>query len=313
MLSIAACYHLRMNDLSFAAWLNEYRERLGIDGPTALARHFDLPQPTVSRWLAGGKPSMGNLLRVAKVSGEPLGRLQALAFSGHAPVELGSMAPRPVPLSAQLQQTVIAARALERRVAELEAHIQQHAHVRVTAIQDRIPSECVDDPAHASVEQDQAGTNVSFLTTDRLRDIIGAVEIRPEDSTAVLVFEVEAAADARTHLFADQGTAMPIDVFWVPKARLRNPASRVGAIKVRGECMLPDLRHGDTVIVEETADWRHNDRVLALVDDALHLKHIQRNHTGWVLVPNDGGPTIRVDDRVHVLGVVLARVEWFRS
>lgn len=75
------CYHAGMIDNPFNRWLDDLRVSAGLEGPTALARYLGVPQPTLSKWLGGQRPSPRSLRRVAKKTSTPEEQLFWLA--GH--------------------------------------------------------------------------------------------------------------------------------------------------------------------------------------------------------------------------------------
>ena len=80
---------------SFSDWLVTTGRAIGYTTNTALARALGIPQPTVSRWKAGSKPSVEHLVKISDLFGIELKTL--LILSGHMKGEVspGKLAPPP--------------------------------------------------------------------------------------------------------------------------------------------------------------------------------------------------------------------------
>lgn len=63
----------------FAAWLISTGRALGYTTNTALAKAIGVPQPTVSRWKGGSKPSVEHLVKISELFGVELKTLLVLA------------------------------------------------------------------------------------------------------------------------------------------------------------------------------------------------------------------------------------------
>lgn len=68
-------------ELRFADWLIATGRAMGYTTYTSLAQALGVPQPTVSRWKAGAKPSVEHLVRISELFGIELKTL--LILSGH--------------------------------------------------------------------------------------------------------------------------------------------------------------------------------------------------------------------------------------
>ncbi len=64
---------------SFAEWLFSTGRVLGYSSNSALARALGVPQPTVSRWKSGSKPSVEHLVKISELFGVELKLLLVLA------------------------------------------------------------------------------------------------------------------------------------------------------------------------------------------------------------------------------------------
>ena len=80
----------------FGSWLNATRKAMGFPTNSALARALDIPQPTISRWQSGAKPSVEHLVKVSELLGVGLKTLLILSdhMSGNADgVDLAEVGP----------------------------------------------------------------------------------------------------------------------------------------------------------------------------------------------------------------------------
>ena len=77
------------------------------------------------------------------------------------------------------------------------------------------------------------------------------------------------------------------------------------AVRVRGDCMVPKIDDGDTVIVDREADWANGRVVLARVDDRILVKRAYRED-GRVRLKTDN-PKYQdiIEPDTAVLGVVI--------
>lgn len=82
-------------DLKFADWLISTGRAMGYATNSALAHAIGVPQPTVSRWKKGAKPSVEHLVSISDLFGIELKTL--LVLSGHmqGDVSPGKLAPPP--------------------------------------------------------------------------------------------------------------------------------------------------------------------------------------------------------------------------
>lgn len=138
----------------------------------------------------------------------------------------------------------------------------------------------------------------------------------------VRIFDVSAAADAWRALHNDsEGDAMQAARFTLSddhRTMLRNSLAPVIGLRVRGDCMLPVARDGQTVLVQPAAsqhehgvEWVDGDDVIATVDGDAHFKKARQRGDLWTLEPLNGGPIIVVDDdRTRVVAVVIGTVIW---
>lgn len=94
-----------------------------------------------------------------------------------------------------------------------------------------------------------------------------------------------------------------------PSGGRRPDSGRYWRVRVRGDCMGPDVRDGDEVFVDTKAELRDGMRVLAEVDGALHLKRLRSTASGWELAPENGEPAIPVTDEARILGWAFARMD----
>lgn len=66
---------------AFGPWLIATRKAMGFRTNSALANALDIPQPTISRWQSGAKPSVEHLVKLSDLFGVELKTL--LILSGH--------------------------------------------------------------------------------------------------------------------------------------------------------------------------------------------------------------------------------------
>ena len=79
---------------------------------------------------------------------------------------------------------------------------------------------------------------------------------------------------------------------------------------VRGDCMAPDIRDGETVLVDMAAEWRDGDIVAATIGNEVVIKRFKKEGDAYFLVPNEGEP-IPVVDGVLIQGVVFGKFMLF--
>lgn len=65
----------------FGSWLTATRKAMGFPTSSSLARKIGIPQPTISRWQSGAKPSVEHLVKISDLFGIDLKTL--LILSGH--------------------------------------------------------------------------------------------------------------------------------------------------------------------------------------------------------------------------------------
>lgn len=85
-------------ELRFADWLIATGRAMGYATYTSLAQALGVPQPTVSRWKAGAKPSVEHLVRISELFGIELKTL--LVLSGHMKGDVSSEQLGPPPSEA---------------------------------------------------------------------------------------------------------------------------------------------------------------------------------------------------------------------
>lgn len=101
------------NDSTFADWLIATGRAMGYSTYTALANAIGVPQPTVSRWKSGAKPSVEHLVKISELFGIELKTL--LVLSGHMKGEVSPRDLQPPPSEAE---RVIGESPLEKRLKE---------------------------------------------------------------------------------------------------------------------------------------------------------------------------------------------------
>ena len=113
---------------------------------------------------------------------------------------------------------------------------------------------------------------------------------------AVPVIDQEASASLRGGVVLDN-IYLPNEA--VPEHRRRDTL----ALRVRGNCLAPDIMDGDTVIVDLAATPESGNPVVASVDNLLHVKRLRVKSSGrWYLTSNEG--ELEIEPR-QVDGVVV--------
>ena len=142
--------------------------------------------------------------------------------------------------------------------------------------------------------KEPGGTRQRVQTRDELLDRLMAV-----DATEVGFHDFDASGSPGRSIWND-----PVEYAYLPERR-RYARGRIRGITVRGDCMAPAIRDGDMVFIDTQAEWEDGDVVLAVVEDALHLKRLRSSDAGWLLAPDNGEPPIPVTDGVFILGTFM--------
>jgi len=132
-------------------------------------------------------------------------------------------------------------------------------------------------------------------TRDELLERLLAV-----DATEVPMYDVTASASPSRSILNDT----PADYAYLPERR-RYARGRIKGITVRGNCLAPHILDGDQVFIDTQAEYQDGDLVLAVVDDALHLKRLRGSGDGWILMPDNDEPGIPVVAGVVILGAYM--------
>jgi SOS-response transcriptional repressor LexA len=81
---------------------------------------------------------------------------------------------------------------------------------------------------------------------------------------------------------------------------------------VVGECLEPEIRHGDLCVLalyedEASVRWHDGDYVAAVIDgqEGVQLKRLARAGDGWELRPDDASAVIPVAPGVRIVGRVV--------
>lgn len=106
----------------------------------------------------------------------------------------------------------------------------------------------------------------------------------------------------------DQHNVLNIDRYLV------NRPSQTVLITVKGDSMSDaGIHDGDVVIVEKNANAGVGDMVVAIVDNAFTLKHLDREKNAWILRPaNQAYPVIRPQGQLELFGVVVGMYRKYR-
>jgi SOS-response transcriptional repressor LexA len=114
---------------------------------------------------------------------------------------------------------------------------------------------------------------------------------------------VQVPVAGRVH--AGSGGGLVEAVVYVPRPEAEGRA--LLAVEVRGDCMEPEIRAGDTAIVDLDAAPRDGDLVAARLPDSEDyvVKRYYRRRGGVELRANDGEPVVLPANRVEIAGVVF--------
>jgi SOS-response transcriptional repressor LexA len=114
---------------------------------------------------------------------------------------------------------------------------------------------------------------------------------------------VQVPVAGRVH--AGAGGGLVEAVVYVPRQDAEGRA--LLAVEVRGECMEPEIRAGDTAIVDLDAAPQNGDLVAARLPDTEDyvVKRFFRRKGAVELRSNDGEPVVLPADRVEIAGVVF--------
>lgn len=93
--------------------------------------------------------------------------------------------------------------------------------------------------------------------------------------------------------------------FPVPLDDARYVGDRAFAFPVRGDCMEPDIRPGDTVLVDPDATVHSGDTVAARVGDSYLVKEAVVREGRIFLRPKNGEQEIELDGDGELIGKVV--------
>jgi hypothetical protein len=125
------------------------------------------------------------------------------------------------------------------------------------------------------------------LTVDELAAIVEERELVSHDDPDDLLARFMAAQPhrivIRTDFIAHAGTpVVPLEYHWVPPGAATGSSE---AIEVKGQCLVPDIRDGDVIIVNRAAEVNAGNPVAYVYQDRLQLGKAYRMD-GLVYVDN---------------------------
>lgn len=293
----------RQRNPIFAHWWEGFLRTWHVQ-QTAVARLMGTAPANVSRWKPPtmSQPEPDHVRKLADVLQLPRSWLLDLAGYGAQPMTAARarVVAAAIDLEVRRREGVELAQAkqLALQWAEEDAAIQQWLPPTITPV----PMVTTSDESPTTLLPD---SNLLLLAEPARGGMMG--ERRPLREKPVPIYAN--LTDALTR----QGGAgkvrpMPIEFRFVPVERLRTPGSPVYGWHLEGPAP-PPFTDGDTVVVEETSDWRPGDWVAALVDGAMHLGTVHRNGHGFVLTAPEREP-VHLDDRVDVCGRIIGRWQW---
>lgn len=195
----------------------------------------------------------------------------------------------------------LSARALSMRIGQNEAYVQQLE----SGLRNKKPPgypvlKALADEFGISIEQLLAPGPVLVskrpLTDDELFDKIGAGYV--EDIPFIEDVLVSAGP----------GSGIPQDIDdTLPKGRKRRYFKHLRSLIVTGRCLEPDLCPGDLVHIDRDRAPVPGKFVVAVRDEEEALiKRLVERDGEWNLAACDGRPEIPVDERIRILGPVVA-------
>lgn len=135
--------------------------------------------------------------------------------------------------------------------------------------------------------------DVQLSATDALREIAGS---DLSGTARIAVVDQEASASLRGGIVVDY-VSFP--------ASAMNPGDdqHVVALRVRGDCLSPDIVDGDYVIVDTTKTAESGNPVVAIIEGTLHVKRYRVRANGRTVLSSNEGE-IPIEPR-QIEGVVI--------
>jgi transcriptional regulator with XRE-family HTH domain len=96
---------------------------------------------------------------------------------------------------------------------------------------------------------------------------------------------------------------------WIAISPPGTASRHIVAFRVRGDCMGPQIAHGDYVVVDLEREWRDDDIVLARIDGDILVKRAFAEDRHVRLHPDALGYSDVLDQGTDVLGVVVLVVK----
>lgn len=87
---------------------------------------------------------------------------------------------------------------------------------------------------------------------------------------------------------------------------IRGASKNLVAFRARGDCMEPEIRDDDLLVIDLNGQWEDGHAVLVRVGDELMVKYAYRLKRGFRLVPSNPSYEPIVSEDADVLGVVVA-------
>ena len=163
-------------------------------------------------------------------------------------------------------------------------------------------------------EIERGVSNVSIPDLERLSGILGkplsyflSGQTEAQRPVEALLAEFENAVEVCIKAYipvvddiSAGGGMLPVD--YIATTRTRPAPENVIALRIKGLCLEPDIKQGDTVIIEKGRTPTNNDYVVVLTDGKVSVKRFKEQH-GKVWLENNFGSYMPED--VVIFGVVI--------
>jgi phage repressor protein C with HTH and peptisase S24 domain len=106
--------------------------------------------------------------------------------------------------------------------------------------------------------------------------------------------------DQEAHAGFGPGAQILDYAYWAPA---RAAGRNIVAVKVRGDCLIPEVRPGDIVFIDREKAWRAGNLVVVSVLDELHICRVEKTRAGIVVFANNDG--VYREDNARIEGVVI--------
>jgi transcriptional regulator with XRE-family HTH domain len=157
----------------------------------------------------------------------------------------------------------------------------------------QLESGVVANPRGDTLKSLAKGLNIS------VSELTGEIRHSPEEALS----EIEVSIKAYIPVYAEVSAGLGIEpVDYVAVTRSRPAPETLRAYRVKGLCLDPEIKEGDTVIVDTSLLPQHGDLVIVLIDGQASIKYYKEDETGNKWLENHYGKFQPKD--VHIHGVV---------